>query len=689
MSDRVIITAGLPYANGSLHLGHLVEYTEADIYVRALKRMGTDALYICADDAHGTPIELNAKRQGRAPEEFVTTIHQEHQRDFARFDIAFDEFGITHSETNRTLVEEIYKTLRSKGHLEDREVDGNWCEQDQRFLPDRFVRGTCPKCQAPDQYGDVCESCGSTYAPTDLLSPQCVLCGKPPTVRRSTHVFFKLGTEQNASFLREWIESGTLQADVANYVRNWLDKGLLDWCISRDGPYFGFAIPDRPGKFFYVWLDAPIGYIASSVEWAKRNGSSIDALWKSDATRIEHIIGKDIVYFHTLFWPAVLKAAGFNLPAGVHVHGMLTVDGTKMSKTRGTFINAKVFADHIDPQALRYYYASKYNASTDDLDLSLDDFISRVNSELVNKHANLFSRASQFLSTKLNGMLSDLPFDADEAQKAPGDDDEMLTLARRVVQSGKKIERHYRQRQFGHVIRELSGIADIGNEFFQSQKPWEQLKVDPEQARITCTFALNICRALAMYLWPIVPRFAEMGAEVLNCSIETMDASTLFRERKRTVGKPQRMFERIERKAIDAIVSASRQDLGEQKASGAKNQKCGKDTENGPQIDFGTFEKTELRVGRILSAERVPKSKKLLRLQVDVGETSPRQIVAGIGHVYEASKLIDQRVVVVVNLKPAKLMGIQSNGMVLAAGEGDTLKVLTVGSEIAPGARVR
>jgi methionyl-tRNA synthetase len=700
MSERVLVTAGLPYANGSLHLGHLVEYCQADMYVRALKRLGTNAIYICASDTHGTPIEVNATRLGVRPEALVAKFREEQLRDFGRFDVAFDHFSSTHSDTNRAVVERVYAELRRRGAIEDREIDGNWCETDQRFLPDRFIKGICPRCGAADQYGDVCEVCGNTYSPTELKSPHCVLCGNTPVTRKSEHVFFRLSAKERVAFLRHFVDVGALQPDVANYVRNWLDGGLRDWCISRDGPYFGFAIPDRPGKFFYVWLDAPLGYVSSSVEWGEKNGVSFAELWQSEKTRVEHIIGKDIVYFHTLFWPALLEAVGYTLPSKVHVHGMLTVNGEKMSKSRGTFINASVFAEHIEPQALRYYYACKYTSESSDLDLSLEDFVLRVNGELVNKHANLFSRMSQFLSQKLDNRLGDLPFAADLAQGEPSGDGSMLDLAQRVVASARRAEDFYRARDFGQVVRELGSIADIGNEFMQSARPWEQLKTDAEAARTTCTFAANVCYALAMYLWPIVPRFAEAGARVLGSTIDRLDAKLLFRERRRPLGTFERMFERIDSKQTEAVVEVSRQQAALVKTetpakvqatapTPAKPASASAPSPSKELVSYEEFQKLELRVGTIVAAEPVPKSKKLLKLQVELGEATPRQVVAGIGAIYEAASLVGRRVVVVANLKPAKLMGVDSQGMVLAAGDGSELSLLTIDKPLASGTGIK
>jgi len=682
MTDRILVTAGLPYANGSIHLGHFVEYCQADIYVRALKHLGLNALYICADDTHGTPIELNALKLKISPEELVARYHTEHQRDFAKFDVAFDHFGLTNNAANREVVEDAYARLKKAGQIAEREIDGNWCDEDQRFLPDRFIRGTCPRCGAKEQYGDVCEVCGATYTTTELKEPHCSLCGAAPVIKKSRHVFFCLSRPEHVEFLRKWIDQGALQPDVANYVRTWVEGGLKDWDISRDGPYFGFAIPDMPNKFFYVWLDAPFGYVASSAEWAQEHGAAIDELWRSPNTRIEHFIGKDIVYFHTLFWPAVLNVTGYCLPQKVNVHGMLTINGEKMSKSRGTFINAAVFAEHVDPQALRYFYACKYGSSTDDLDLSLDDFISRVNSELVNKHANLFSRACQFLESRLDNRLGDLPFAAKETRSASTGDGTPLDLARKVIAGCLRIEEAYRAREFSRVIRELSGIADLGNEHMQNQKPWDQLKNDPEAARLTCTLAINVCHALAMYLWPIVPRFAEAGARILNAKIDKMDVGELFALRNRPMGKFERLFDRIEKNAIDAIVESSKQ-------GGPATPKRASAEAGANVVTIDQFGKIEIKVGTVRVAEAVKKSAKLLRLEVDIGEAAPRQVVAGIALSYKPEALVGTQVVVVTNLPPAKLMGLESQAMILAGHDETGLALIRPERPLPIGARIK
>ena len=720
MTARLLVTAALPYANGSLHIGHLVEYCQADIYVRAMRRLGRNVVYICANDAHGTPIELNARRLGITPEELVDRYHHEHQRDFGIFGVEFDYFGLTHSTSNREIVEMVYNRLRAAGDIDEREVDGNYCPHDQRFLPDRFIRGECPKCGEPEQYGDVCERCGATYSPTDLGAPKCVLCGGAPEVRPSTHLFFTLSDDDKTAFLRDWVDSGALQPDVANYVRGWIDAGLRDWCISRDGPYFGFEIPDRPGKYFYVWLDAPFGYCASLSEWASRHDLDFERTWQAKDARIEHFIGKDIVYFHTLFWPAVLRSAKLALPSQVHVHGMLTVNGEKMSKSRGTFIRASVFAAHVPPEALRYYYACKYGAHTDDLDLSVSDFVARVNSELVNKHANLFSRAGQFLLRKLDGKLGDLPFEATAAtaddpnnpDPPDGNNDtsqgsrvevsassSLLTLARDVVRRARRIEKLYATREFGQVVRELNTIADIGNELIQAREPWNELKRDPETARETCTFALNVCHALAMYLWPIVPGFAVAGAAILDCKLTNMDHKSLFAQRNRPIGEMQRLFDRIDEAALMAMIDESKIDTPKTEPAqtvavpDTKDTKEAKDTGQVTQDDhdtpeylsFDNFKKVALVVGKVVAAEPIPKSKKLLKLRVDTGDVEPRQIVAGIAQEFSADELPGQSVVVVANLAPAKLFGVRSEGMVLAAGPKGALSLIRPAGDLPPG----
>ncbi len=671
MKQKILVTAALPYANGSIHLGHLVEYCQTDMYVRALKQLGEDALFICADDAHGTPIELNAKKQGITPESLVTHYHEEHIRDFARFDVAFDHFSLTHNDSNRAIVNEVYQRLIKAGQIEEREIDGNFCEHDARFLPDRFLRGTCPRCKSADQYGDVCEKCGATYTTTEIIDPKCSLCGNTPVIRKSSHLFFKLSSAENIAFLRSFITSGALQPDIAAFVKNWIDggEGLRDWCITRDGPYFGFPVPGKPDKFFYVWLDAPLGYVASSAEWAEKHGLSLESLWQSPNTRIEHVIGKDIIYFHTLFWPAVLKHAKMTIPSRVHVHGMLTINGEKMSKSRGTFINAAPFADVVDAQALRFYYACKASNDASDLDLSFDDFVQRINSELVNKHVNLFSRATRFLQSRLGNQLGELP-----------STDDVQALMYKTVALGRQIETHYRNRELSHVMRLLGDIADIGNEYMQSHAPWDQMKTDPEAARLTCTFAVNICHALAMYLSPVVPRLATAMASCINADISRMDAGLLFALKNRPIGEITRLFDRIEKEVFDTLIAST---------ASAPVQETELPEPDLDRISIDTFGQVKLRVGHVLQAEPVPKSNKLLKLMIDLGEKQPRQILAGIAQHYTPDLIRGRKVVVVANLHPAKLMGLESQGMVLAVNTAGKLIVVDPGQDALPGTEVR
>ncbi len=478
MSARTLVTSGLPYANGSIHLGHLVEYIQTDIFVRALRLSGRDVMYVCGDDTHGTPIELNAQKLGVKPEDFVKTIEKEHLARFEQFGVHFDGFHSTHHPVNEKYAHEIYEALKKKGWIEKRALEQLFCEKDQRFLPDRFVKGTCPKCGTADQYGDVCESCGTTYQPTELKNPRCALCASVPVIKSSEHAFLVL--EKARSALVGWLDTpGRVQPEMRNFVETWLKEGLRDWCLTRDGPYFGFSVPDMPGKFFYVWFDAPIGYIAATQRTAEPLGKNVEDYWRGPKgeTTIVHIIGKDIVQFHALFWPALLTAGGFTLPEKLHAHGMLRVNGEKMSKSRGTFINAATFAAHLDPQYLRFYYATKLSAKVEDIDLSFEDFVARINAELVNKIVNLYSRVVPFVATRLDGNLG---------KDARADSPE----AREVTKLLAEAQKGFTSLDHAHAMQQVLQIADIGNKYFQDNKPWEKMKTDPEAARDICTFVV-------------------------------------------------------------------------------------------------------------------------------------------------------------------------------------------------------
>ncbi len=675
--ERILVTAALPYANGPAHLGHLVEYIQTDIYVRFLKLTGHDVIYVCADDTHGAPIEINARSQGIAPEELVARFHESHARDFADFGVDFDVFYTTHSDENRRWATRIYEALRDGGHVTERTTEQLYCETDERFLPDRFVKGTCPKCKSPDQYGDVCEKCGATYEPTELLDPRCALCGATPVRRESTHLYVQL--DHFRAFLKGWTAGGTLQPEIRNFVESWLAEKLHDWCVTRDGPYFGFEVPDRPGKYFYVWLDAPIGYISSTEHWAAGHDADVADYWERPGARIIHFIGKDIVYFHTLFWPAMLEGANLALPSRVVVHGMLTINGEKMSKSRGTFINARDYLDHLDPEWLRYYYAGNLSARPDDLDLNLEDFRHRLNAELVNNVANLAHRAVSFAEKYLDGRIG-TPADPALAEEAMGH------LA--------AIRDHYESLEFRKAIREVNLLADLGNRYFQDREPWKARHTDLENARATVTECVNVARLLALALKPVVPKFTAKVEGILGCGELVWD-EVAFDFGDRTLGPAEPLAEKVEPERVAALL-ASQVEAGKPPEKAAAPEKAAGEekpaaADEGPAtIDFDAFTAVDLRVGLVQAAERVKKADKLLQLTVDLGEAEPRTIVAGLALAYAPEDLVGKRVVVVANLAPRKLRGIVSQGMILAAGPGGAdLQVAEVGGEVAPGTRVK
>ncbi|MBP7865863.1 MAG: methionine--tRNA ligase [Acidobacteria bacterium] len=634
----IIVTSALPYANGPIHLGHLVEYIQTDVYVRALRLMGEDVVYCCADDTHGTPIEVNAAKLGVTPEALVEKVWHEHRKDFAEFQIRFDNFYSTNSPENKECADLIYSRLRDNGDIYTKEVDLTHCARCNRFLPDRFVKGTCPRCGAPDQYGDNCERCNATYNPTDLVSPSCVICGTPPGHRTSRHFFFKLANY--ADRLRAWLTGNeNLQPEIRNYILHWVDEGLKDWDISRDAPYFGFPILGETDKYYYVWLDAPIGYIASCRNLCLRTGRDWESYWVGDRARVIHFIGKDIIYFHFLFWPAMLMGAGFNVPENIHVHGFLTVNGEKMSKSRGTYLTARDYLEKLDPAFLRYYYAANLSPKLADIDLDLEDFRKKVNAELIGNFANFANRTLTFLQKN---------FDGRTAEGDPGEPD----LQKDVLERVERVKAAYRKTDFRLAVREILEIGDLGNRYFQAKAPWALLKTDRAEAHRVVSFTVNLVRILGILFKPVVP--------------------VLCTELERQLGLPHQVF-------ADARFDLLGHEIGSPAPLIPR-------LESVELVKADPFAAVDLRVGKIVEVGSHPKADKLVVMQVDLG-TGKRQLCAGIRTFYTDGELLGKHIVVVANLKPAKLRGMESQGMLLAASSETALGVLT--TEALPGTPVR
>jgi methionyl-tRNA synthetase len=677
---RLLVTAALPYANGPIHIGHLVEYIQTDIWVRFQRLRGNRAIYICADDTHGTAIMIRARQEGRSEVAVIAEMHEQHVRDFAAFNIQFDNYGSTHSEENRQLCEAFWARLRQAGLIVQREVTQLFDPQEGTFLADRFVRGTCPNpaCRATNQPGDNCSKCGTTYRPTDLIDPVSKLSGATPEIRSATHLFVQL--DKLHEFLEQWSQSGQhLQDEVANYLRgHFLHQPLRDWDISRPAPYFGFEIPDSPGNYWYVWFDAPIGYIASTKQWCQREGEDFDQWWRSDQTEIHHFIGKDIIYFHTLFWPGMLKTAGYQLPAKVHIHGFLTVGGEKMSKSQGTFVEAATYLRHLDPCYLRYYYAAKLGPRLDDLDLNLDEFVTKVHADLVGKVVNLASRTARFVE-KIG--LSD---------RYPDDGGLFAAAAR----AGVQIADAYEQCDYGRAMRLIMELADRANPYVESHEPWK-LNKDPAQAsrlQDVCTVALNLFRQLAIYLAPVLPRLAEQTGQLLGQPIEGWDES-----KSPLVGTPvakfRHMLRRVEAKDVNAMIEESRQQQASMDAShAAPPQDSDEPLRAEPlaeEITFDQFRKVDLRVARVVAAEEVPQAQKLVRMTLSLGGDQQRTVLAGIKEAYRPEQLVGRLVVMAANLAPRKMKFGVSEGMVVAVGPGGKdVFLLGVDEGAKPGQRV-
>ncbi|WFP49401.1 methionine--tRNA ligase [Methylomonas sp. EFPC3] len=682
MSKRkILVTSALPYANGPIHLGHLVEYIQTDIWVRFQKQRGHDCFYVCADDTHGTPIMLRADKEGITPEQLIADIEKQHRADFAEFGVAFDHYHSTHSPENREFSALIYQRLRAGGHISQRSITQAYDPVKNMFLPDRFIKGECPKCGAPDQYGDSCEACGATYSPTELKNAVSAISGERPIEKESEHYFFELGHFEQ--MLRDWTTAGHLQSEVANKMAEWLENGLQQWDISRDAPYFGFEIPDAPGKYFYVWLDAPIGYMASFKHLCDRQGLNFDSFWQKDSdAELYHFIGKDIIYFHALFWPAMLTGADFRTPSAIFAHGFLTVNGEKMSKSRGTFIKARTYLDHLNPEYLRYYFAAKLGAGVDDIDLNFDDFCLRVNSDVVGKVVNIASRCAGFIHKRFDGVLSDTC-----AEPA---------LFQQFVDANSAIAELYERREFGKAMREIMALADKANQYIDEKKPWVIAKEEGKDAELhaACSMGINLFRMLVVYLRPVIPTLAANAEGFLNIPPQAWPnkVEPLLGHK---INAFTPLMTRVEPDKIASIVEASKENLEKTPPAKAKPAKAASPAPAAgiepiaSPIEIDDFAKIDLRVARIVKAESVEGAEKLLQLTVDLGNET-RNIFAGIKSAYTPEQLEGKLTVVVANLAPRKMRFGTSEGMVLAAGPGGKdIFVLSPDQGAQPGMRIK
>ncbi|WP_375177292.1 methionine--tRNA ligase [Marinobacter mobilis] len=665
----ILVTSALPYANGPIHLGHLLEYIQTDIWARYQRMRGQNCYYVCADDAHGTAIMLRAEREGITAESLIDRIRQEHQADFAGFHIHFDNYHSTHSEENKEFSEYIYRRLQENDHIATRKITQAYDPEKQMFLADRFIKGTCPKCKTEDQYGDNCEACGATYTPAELINPKSAVSGATPVEKESEHYFFRL--PEFSDFLQNWTRSGTLQPQIANKLAEWLDAGLQEWDISRDAPYFGFEIPDAPGKYFYVWLDAPIGYLASFKNLCDREGIDFNRFWGPDSdAEVYHFIGKDIINFHALFWPSMLHSAGFRTPSAVWAHGFVTVNGKKMSKSRGTFIMARTYLDHLNPEYLRYYFAAKLGSGVDDMDLNLEDFAARVNSDLVGKVVNIASRSAGFITKRFDGQLGQVT----ETDKLNA-----------FVAAGEEIAEHYESRDYGRAMRKVMELADIANQYVNDEQPWVVAKQEGQDNRLQaiCSNAINMFRLLMTYLAPVLPKTAEASAEFLNSALDWNNRRNLLENH--SINKFKPLMNRVEMPLIEKMLEASKEEVS---AETAKPAPAANIEPVADEIEFGDFAKVDLRVARIVKAEHVEGADKLLRLTLDIGH-GDRNVFAGIKSAYKPEDLEGRLTVMVANLKPRKMKFGLSEGMVLAAGPGGKeIFILSPDSGATPGMRI-
>lgn len=684
MTRKILVTSALPYANGSIHLGHMVEHIQTDVWVRFQKLRGNECHYCCADDTHGTPVMLAAQKQGIAPEDMIAKVREEHLADFTGFGIGYDNYYSTHSPENKQFSQDIYRALKANGKIESRVIEQLFDPEKQMFLPDRFVKGECPKCHTRDQYGDNCEVCGTTYSPTELINPYSAVSGAKPELRESEHFFFKLG--ECADFLKAWTSGNNphdgkphLQPEALNKMKEWLGEGeettLSDWDISRDAPYFGFEIPDAPGKYFYVWLDAPVGYMASFKNLCDRIGVDFDEYFKADSqTEMYHFIGKDILYFHALFWPAMLHFSGHRAPTGVYAHGFLTVDGQKMSKSRGTFITAKSYLEQgLNPEWMRYYIAAKLNSKIEDIDLNLQDFISRVNSDLVGKYVNIAARTSGFIAKRFEGRLKDV---ADSA------------LLAKLAAESDTIAEQYENREYARALRDIMALADAVNEYVDANKPWELAKQEGQDERLheVCSELINAFTMLTAYLAPVLPKVAENAAKFLNLEAITW-ANTRETLGKHAINKYEHLMQRVEQKQVDDLIEANKQSIAAAAAPAAEEGKYEKVAE---QASFDDFMKIDMRVAKVLNCEAVEGSTKLLKFDLDFG-FEKRIIFSGIAASYpNPAELNGRMVIAVANFAPRKMakFGV-SEGMILSAATADgKLKLLDVDAGAQPGDKV-
>ncbi|MGN6736101.1 methionine--tRNA ligase [Neisseria sp. P0022.S007] len=684
MTRKILVTSALPYANGSIHLGHMVEHIQTDVWVRFQKLRGHECYYCCADDTHGTPVMLAAQKQGIAPEDMIAKVREEHLADFTGFFIGYDNYYSTHSPENKQFSQDIYRALKANGKIESRVIEQLFDPEKQMFLPDRFVKGECPKCHAQDQYGDNCEVCGTTYSPTELINPYSAVSGAKPELRESEHFFFKLG--ECADFLKAWTSGNNphdgkphLQPEALNKMKEWLGEGeettLSDWDISRDAPYFGFEIPDAPGKYFYVWLDAPVGYMASFKNLCDRIGIDFDEYFKADSqTEMYHFIGKDILYFHALFWPAMLHFSGHRAPTGVYAHGFLTVDGQKMSKSRGTFITAKSYLEQgLNPEWMRYYIAAKLNSKIEDIDLNLQDFISRVNSDLVGKYVNIAARASGFIAKRFEGRLKDVSGSA---------------LLAKLAAESDNIAEQYENREYARALRDIMALADIVNEYVDANKPWELAKQEGQDERLheVCSELINAFTMLTAYLAPVLPKVAENAAKFLNLEAITW-ANTRETLGEHAINKYEHLMQRVEQKQVDDLIEANKQSIAAAAAPAAEESKYEKVAE---QASFDDFMKIDIRVAKVLNCEAVEGSTKLLKFDLDFG-FEKRIIFSGIAASYpNPAELNGRMVIAVANFAPRKMakFGV-SEGMILSAATAEgKLKLLDVDAGAQPGDKV-